>query len=264
MTTTHALSFKKSETRNPEPPGLVCTLAVASTTEQALGATCFPGHLPQAEERYVTDCCAAQVQSTGRWARLVRSGGAARTKRSRRPPRWKHATRGCLTDSDPAGDGRRGKMLEDLMHLTASLDPTPMRKLYRHARSAADGAHLSRPKGIGVRCIPHSSSRRFESGTFALAMSAHAASTGVGRIFRSGFFFGQCIERPPGCGIYIGNKSGQRGQKSFEKLQKLQKGTDRLAGYRRKGTIKAPYGGLHFKSRALTLNFSLALLLLFG
>jgi hypothetical protein len=116
------------------------------------------------------------------------------------------------------------------MHLTASLDPTPMRKLYRHARSAADGAHLSRPKGIGVRCIPHSSSRRFESGTFALAMSAHAASTGVGRIFRSGFFSGQCIERPPGCGIYIGNKSGQRGQKSFEKLQKLQKGTDRLAG----------------------------------
>ena len=73
MTTTHALSFKKPETRNPEPPGLVCTLAVASTTEQALGATCFPGHLPQAEERYVTDCCAAQVQSTGRWARLVRS-----------------------------------------------------------------------------------------------------------------------------------------------------------------------------------------------
>ena len=107
MTTTHALSFKKSETRNPEPPGLVCTLAVASTTEQALGATCFPGHLPQAEERYVTDCCAAQVQSTGRWARLVRSGGAARTKRSRRPPRWKHASRGCLADSDPAGDGRR-------------------------------------------------------------------------------------------------------------------------------------------------------------
>ena len=42
------------------------TLAVASTTEQALEATFFPGHLPQVEERYVTDCCAAQVQSTGR------------------------------------------------------------------------------------------------------------------------------------------------------------------------------------------------------
>ena len=39
------------------------TLAVASTTEQALEATFFPGHLPQVEERYVTDCCAAQVQA---------------------------------------------------------------------------------------------------------------------------------------------------------------------------------------------------------
>ena len=40
-------------------------------------------------------------------ARLVRSGGAARTKGSCRPPRWKHATRGCLANSEPAGDGRR-------------------------------------------------------------------------------------------------------------------------------------------------------------
>ena len=31
------------------------TLAVASTTEQALEATFFPGHLPQADERNVTD-----------------------------------------------------------------------------------------------------------------------------------------------------------------------------------------------------------------
>jgi hypothetical protein len=41
-------------------------VAVASTTVQALEATFFHGHLPQVEERYVTDCCAAQVQSTGR------------------------------------------------------------------------------------------------------------------------------------------------------------------------------------------------------
>ena len=82
------------------------TLAVASTTEQALEATFFPGHLPQVEERYVTDCL---LCCTGpkHGSRLVRSGGAARTKRSRRPPRWKHASRGCLADSDPAGDGRR-------------------------------------------------------------------------------------------------------------------------------------------------------------
>ena len=48
-------------------------------------------------------CCTGPKHGS----RLVRSGGAARTKRSRRPPRWKHARRGCLADSDPAGDGRR-------------------------------------------------------------------------------------------------------------------------------------------------------------
>ena len=37
----------------------------------------------------------------------MRSGGAARTKRSCRPPRWQHATRGRLADSEPAGDGPR-------------------------------------------------------------------------------------------------------------------------------------------------------------
>ena len=32
---------------------------------------------------------------------------AAADSRSRRPPRWQHATRECLADSEPAGDGRR-------------------------------------------------------------------------------------------------------------------------------------------------------------
>jgi hypothetical protein len=44
-------------------------------------------------------------------------------------------------------------MLEDLMHLTASLDPTPMRKLSACAKRGGR-CHLSRPKGIGFRCIP--------------------------------------------------------------------------------------------------------------
>ena len=39
------------------------------------------------------------------------------------------------------------------MHLTASLDPTPMRKLSACAKRGGR-CHLSRPKGIGFRCIP--------------------------------------------------------------------------------------------------------------
>ena len=46
-----------------------------------------------------------------------------------------------------------GNMLEDLMHLTASLHPTPMRKLSACAKRGGR-CHLSRPKGIGFRCIP--------------------------------------------------------------------------------------------------------------
>ena len=53
------------------------TLAVASTTEQALEATFFLGHLPQADERNVTGLLCCKVQRDG--ARLVRAGGAART-----------------------------------------------------------------------------------------------------------------------------------------------------------------------------------------
>ena len=62
------------------------------------------------------------------------------------------------------------------MHLTASLDPTPMRKLFWHARSAADGA-ISPVRKASDSDAYHSSSRRFESAAFTLAMSAHAAST---------------------------------------------------------------------------------------
>ena len=61
------------------------------------------------------------------------------------------------------------------MHLTASLHPTPMRKLSACAKRGGR-CHLSRPKGIDSDAY-HSSSRRFESAAFALAMSAHAAST---------------------------------------------------------------------------------------
>ena len=39
------------------------------------------------------------------------------------------------------------------MHLTASLDSTPMRKLSACAKRGGR-CHLSRPKGIGFRCIP--------------------------------------------------------------------------------------------------------------
>ena len=61
---------------------------------------------PATGRRKVRDrllCCTGPKHG----ARLVRSGGAARTKGSCRPPRWKHATRGCLANSEPAGDGRR-------------------------------------------------------------------------------------------------------------------------------------------------------------
>ena len=39
------------------------------------------------------------------------------------------------------------------MHLTASLHPTPMGKLSACAKRGGR-CHLSRPKGIGFRCIP--------------------------------------------------------------------------------------------------------------
>ena len=54
-------------------------MAVASSVVQAPGDTFFPGHLAQADERNVTGLLCCKVQRDG--ARLVRSGGAARTKR---------------------------------------------------------------------------------------------------------------------------------------------------------------------------------------
>ena len=52
-------------------------MAVELTAEQVTGATFFPGHLPQADERNVTGLLCCKVQRDG--ARLVRAGGAART-----------------------------------------------------------------------------------------------------------------------------------------------------------------------------------------
>ena len=101
------------------------------------------------------------------------------------------------------------------MHLTASLDPTPMRKLSACAKRGGR-CHLSRPKGIGFRCIPQLVAPIRVSGVRPRDERSR-------RLDLSRPFFLANALRPPGCGIHIGNKSGQRSQKSFEKLQKLRK-----------------------------------------
>ena len=109
-----------------------------------------------------------------------------------------------------------GNMLEDLMHLTASLDSTPMRKLSACAKRGGR-CHLSRPKGIGFRCIPQLVAPIRVGGVRPRDERSR-------RLDLSRPFFLANALRPPGCGIHIGNKSGQRRAKSFEKLQKLRKG----------------------------------------
>jgi hypothetical protein len=117
-----------------------------------------------------------------------------------------------------------GNMLEDLMHLTASLDPTPMRKLSTCAKRGGR-CHLSRPKGIGFRCIPQLVAPIRVGGV--RPRDERSRRLDLSRPF---FFCFRVYSRtmanalrPPGCGIHIGNKSGQRSQKSFEKLQMLRK-----------------------------------------
>lgn len=41
-------------------------MAVASSAEQAPGATFIPRHLPQVDERYATDLLCCKAKSTGR------------------------------------------------------------------------------------------------------------------------------------------------------------------------------------------------------
>ena len=107
--------------------------------EQALGATFFPGHLPQADKRYVTDCCAAQVQSTGRRARLV-------------SVRWRGAHQALAQTStvEARHPGVLGRLRSSWRRSAAicwrtwcTSQPRWTRRpcaSYRHARSAADGA----------------------------------------------------------------------------------------------------------------------------
>jgi len=104
------------------------------------------------------------------------------------------------------------------MHLTASLDPTPMRKLSACAKRGGR-CHLSRPKGIGFRCIPPQLVAPIRVG------GVHPRDERSRRLDLSRPFFLANALRPHGCRIHIVNKSGQRSQKSFEKLQKLRKGS---------------------------------------
>jgi len=124
------------------------TLAVASTTEQALEATFFPGHLPQVEERYVT-------------AVLHRS--KARVEACE--VRWRGAHQVLAqTSSVEAGQlGVLGRFRSSWRRSAAIYVGGPdaprcgpdahMRKLSACAKRGRR-CHLSRPKGIGFRCIP--------------------------------------------------------------------------------------------------------------
>ena len=168
----------------------------------------------------------------------MRSGGAARTKRSRRPPRWKHARRGCLADSDPAGDGRRQYVGgPDAPHSLAGPDAHAQAIDMREAR----------------RTVPSLPSERHRSPMHTTQLVAPIRVGDVRprdersrRLDLSRPFFLANALRPPGCGIHIGNKSGQRSQKSFEKLQKLRKLRPFLA------LKKRPLWWASLYSRALT------------
>jgi hypothetical protein len=100
-------------------------------------------------------CCTGPKHGS----RLVRSGGAARTKCSRRPPRWKHARRGCLADSDPAGDGRRQYVGgPDAPHSLAGLDAHAQAIGMREARRTVPSLPSERHR------IPmHTTARRADS-----------------------------------------------------------------------------------------------------
>ena len=87
-----------------------------------------------------------------------------------------------------------GNMLEDLMHLTASLHPTPMRKLSACAKRGGR-CHLSRPKGIGFRCIPQLVAPIRVGG-------GRPRDERSRRLDLSRPFFLANAWRPPGCGIH--------------------------------------------------------------
>ena len=126
------------------------------------------------------------------------------------------------------------------MHLTASLHPTPMRKLSACAKRGGR-CHLSRPKGIGFRCIPQLVAPIRVGGVRPRDERSR-------RLDLSRPFFLANALRPPGCGIHIGTNqvnAVRRASKSFKSFESF-------APFRSYG--KGLYGGLHFTLALLLLS----------
>lgn len=100
------------------------------------------------------------------------------------------------------------------MHLTASLDSTPMRKLSACAKRGGR-CHLSRPKGIGFRCIPQLVAPIRVGGVRPRDERSR-------RLDLSRPFFLANALRPPGCGITYGTNqvnAVRRASKSFKSFE---------------------------------------------